>query len=320
MKAAVVSRFDAPPRYGEFEDPVAGDGEVLVEVTAAGFHRIVKALASGAHYGSSGILPMIPGVDGVGRLEDGTRVYFGRVRDQFGTMAERSVTARSMCMELPDNVDDATVAAMMNPGMSSWAALRDRVEFQAGQSVLILGATGVAGQLAVQIAKRLGARRVAAAGRNEAALKELERLGADVVIPLGQERGTVVSMLRAEIKEHKTDAVLDYVWGEPAEMLLEAISERGLSHASWRIRYIQIGNSAGPTITLPAATLRSTGLELLGSGFGSVSMKRIFASLAEFLEEASREPFELKIKTVPLSEVERSWNAPDGGERLVFRP
>jgi NADPH2:quinone reductase len=223
-------------------------------------------------------------------------------------------------MELPDNVDDATVAAMMNPGMSSWAALRDRVEFQAGQSVLILGATGVAGQLAVQIAKRMGARRVAAAGRNEAALKELERLGADVVIPLGQERGTVVSMLRAEIKEHKTDAVLDYVWGEPAEMLLEAISERGLSHASWRIRYIQIGNSAGPTITLPAATLRSTGLELLGSGFGSVSMKRIFASLAEFLEEASREPFELKIKTVPLSEVERSWNAPDGGERLVFRP
>jgi NADPH2:quinone reductase len=166
----------------------------------------------------------------------------------------------------------------------------------------------------------LGARRVAAAGRSEAALKELKRLGADVVIPLGQERGAVLSALREEMKDHKTDVVLDYVWGEPAEMVLEAIGVRGLSHASWRIRYVQIGNSAGPTITLPAATLRSTGLELMGSGFGSVSMEKIFASLAEFLKEASREPFESKAKSVPLSEVESAWNAPDEGERLVFRP
>jgi NADPH2:quinone reductase len=320
MKAAVVSSFDAPPRYAEFEDPFADDGEVLVEVSAAGFHRIVKALASGSHYGSTGELPMIPGVDGVGRLEDGTRVYFGRVKDRFGTMAERCVTSRRMSMELPDNLDDVTVAAMMNPGMSSWVALRQRADFKGGESVLILGATGVAGQLAVQIAKRMGARRVAAAGRSEAALKELKRLGADVVIPLGQERGAVLSALREEMKDHKTDVVLDYVWGEPAEMVLEAIGVRGLSHASWRIRYVQIGNSAGPTITLPAATLRSTGLELMGSGFGSVSMEKIFASLAEFLKEASREPFESKAKSVPLSEVESAWNAPDEGERLVFRP
>jgi len=320
MKAAVVNRFDAPPSYGEFEEPVAGDGEVLVEVSAAGFHRIVRGLASGSHYGSAGVLPMIPGVDGVGRLEDGTRVYFGRVRDQFGTMAERCVTARSMCMEIPESLDDVTVAAMMNPGMSSWAALTERAQFQAGEGVLIVGATGIAGQLAVQIARRLGARRVAAAGRNEARLKELEPLGADAVISLGQERGAVVSALRAEIKEHKTDVVIDYVWGSPAEMVLEAIGEKGLSHAARRIRYLQVGNSAGPTITLAAATLRSTGLELMGSGFGSVSMERIFASLAEFLKEAAREPFESKAKSVPLAEVESAWNAPDGGERLVFRP
>jgi NADPH2:quinone reductase len=320
MKAAVVTRFDAPPSYGSFEDPVAGDGELLVQVSAVGFHRIVKALASGSHYGSAGVLPMIPGVDGVGRLEDGTRVYFGKVRDPFGTMAERCVTQRQMCMEIPASLDDATVAAMMNPGMSSWAALEERAQFKAGESVLIVGATGIAGQLAVQIAKRLGARRVAAAGRNEAALKELEQLGADAVISLGQERGAVVSALRAEIKEHQTDVVLDYVWGAPAEMVLEAIGEKGLSRAARRIRYVQVGNSAGPTITLPAATLRSTGLELMGSGFGSVSLERIFASLAEFLKEAAREPFESKAKSVPLSEVESAWNAPDGGERLVFRP
>jgi NADPH2:quinone reductase len=320
MKAAVVTRFDLPPRYEEFEEPVAGDGEVLVKVSAAGFHRIVKALANGSHYGSAGVLPMIPGVDGVGRLPDGTRVYFGRIRDQFGTMAERCVTTRRMCMEIPESLDDATVAAMMNPGMSSWAALKERAQFQAGECVLIVGATGVAGKLAVQIAKRLGARRVAAAGRNEAALEELEGLGADELIPLGQERATVVSALRAEIKDHQTDVVLDYVWGAPAEMVLEAIGEKGLSHAARRLRYVQIGNSAGPTITLPAATLRSTGLELMGSGFGSVSMERIFASLAEFLKEAVRAPFESNAKSVPLSEVESAWNASDGGERLVFRP
>jgi NADPH2:quinone reductase len=320
MKAAVVSRYEAPPSYGEFDDPVAGEGEVLVEVSAAGFHRIVKALASGSHYGSTGVLPMIPGVDGVGRLTDGTRVYFGKVREPYGTMAERCVTTRRMCMEVPESMDDATIAGMMNPGMSSWAALKERAQFRTGESVLIVGATGIAGQLAVQIARRLGARRVAAAGRNEAALKELEQLGADAVIPLGKDRESVVSALRAEIKEHQTDVVLDYVWGAPAEMVLEAIGEKGLSHASWRIRYLQIGNSAGPTITLPAATMRSTGLELMGSGFGSVSMERIFASLAEFLKEAAREPFESKEKSVPLSEVESMWNAPDGGERLVFRP
>jgi len=224
-----------------------------------------------------------------------------------------------MCLEIPDGLDDAAVAAMMNPGMSSWGALKERALMEPGENVLILGATGIAGHLAVQIARRLGARRVAAAGRNEAALHELEHLSVDAVIPLGQDRATVVNALREEIKEHDTDIVLDYVWGAPAEMALEAIGEKGLSHASRRLRFVQVGNSAGPTITLPAATLRSTGLELIGSGFGSVSLERIFASLAEFLKEAAREPFESKAKSVPLSEVESAWNAPDGGERLVFR-
>jgi NADPH2:quinone reductase len=195
MNAAVVHAFDAPPRYTSFDEPVAAEGEAIVNVSAAGLHQIVKLLAKGTHYGSTGVLPFIPGVDGVGRLQDGTRVLFGSSRSPFGTFAERSVTARTFCIPAPEGLDDATIAGITNPGMSSWAALTARAQFAAGESVLILGATGVAGQLAVQIAKRLGARRVIAAGRNAEALDTLKHLGADVVISLDQEHDALVSSL-----------------------------------------------------------------------------------------------------------------------------
>ncbi len=271
MKAAVVHSFEASPRYTTFADPIATEDEAIVTVSAAGLHRVVKSLASGSHYGSTGLLPFIPGIDGVGRLEDGSRVYFGMARPPFGTFAERCITVRSMCLAIPDNLDDATVAAMMNPGMSSWAALTSRAQFAAGESVLILGATGVAGQLAVQIAKRLGAGRVVAAGRNPGVLEGLLHRGADAIISLRQEPQALVSALSDELATNKVDIVLDYVWGNPAERVLEAISQKGFRAAS-RIRFVQIGASAAPDISLPAATLRSSGLELIGSGFGSVSL------------------------------------------------
>ncbi|MFZ0639240.1 MAG: zinc-binding alcohol dehydrogenase family protein [Candidatus Acidiferrales bacterium] len=320
MNAAVVHAFDAPPRYGSFAEAVAGDGEVIVTVSAAGLHQIVKSLASGKHYGSTGMLPFVPGIDGVGRLEDGTRVYFGSSRSPFGTFAERGVTTRSMCFPVPEALDDVTIAAMMNPAMSSWAALTARVEFAAGESVLILGATGVAGRLAVQIARRLGARRVVAAGRNAKALEEARTLGADAVISLEQGRENLVAAFRREFSENKIDVVLDYLWGNPAERLLEAISQKGLQHAASRIRYLQIGSVAGPTISLPGETLRSSGLELYGSGFGSVSMEKIFESLRNFLKEAAKKPFQIKTKAVALRDVETTWNAAEPGARLVFRP
>ena len=318
MHAAVIQSFDAPPRYAIFEDPVAGEGEELVEVSAVGLHPIVRALANGSHYGASSQLPVIAGVDGVGRLADGSRMYFGMLRPPFGTFAERSITMRALCLPIPDEIDDATAAAMPNPGMSSWAALNIRARFAAGDSILILGATGVAGRLAVQIAKRLGARRVVAAGRNPQALEELPSLGADAVISLDQEREALVSAFRAEWMKDKIDVVLDYLWGTPAERVLEAISQKGLAHAAARIRYIQVGNSAGPEITLRAETLRSSGLELIGSGFGSASLEEIFRSAAEFLKEAARRPFDFTIRTAPLREVESLWNTRESGERLVF--
>jgi len=318
MNAAVVESFDRPPRYTTFADPTPADGELLITVTAAGLHPIVKALAKGSHYGSTGELPFIPGVDGVGRKPDGTRVLFGSTHPPYGTLAERSVAYAAICTPVPDALDDTTVAAMMNPGMSAWAALEHRAQFVAGESVLILGATGVAGHMAVQIARRFGAKRIVAAGRDPQALEETRALGADATISLQQDREALVTAFRAELA-NRIDVVLDYVWGAPAEGLLAAIVQKGLDHDAGRIRYIQIGNSAGPEITLSAAALRSSGLELLGSGFGSVTMDKLFASLRGILAAAVKEPFQMRLTTAPLRDVEKLWNATTEG-RLVFQP
>lgn len=303
MNAAVVHSFDAPPRYTSFDDPIPSEKEQIVNVTAVGLHRVVKALASGTHYGSTSKPPFIPGVDGVGRLPDGSRVYFGASRSPYGSFAERTVTG--FAFPLPDGLDDATAAGIANPGMSSWAALKLRAQFVGGESVLILGATGVAGRLAIQIAKRLGAKRVIAAGRN---LERHKDLGADAVISLDRE---------PDFRQEPFDIVLDYLWGKPAEALIQSISQKGLQHSSSRIRFVQIGSTAGADISLPAEALRSSGLELIGSGFGSVSIKRILESVVEFLAEAAREPFEFHMKAVSLRDVEAFWNSE---ERVVFQP
>jgi len=320
MNAAVVHAFDAPPRYTTFADPIPAEGEKLVTVTAAGLHPIVKSLAAGTHYGSGTALPFVAGIDGVGRFEDGTRVYFGVSRAPFGTMAERALAGGSMCLPLPDGLDDATAAGLVNPAMSSWVALTARAKFTAGESVLILGATGVAGLLAVQIAKRLGARRVVAAGRNPQALEETKSLGADRVISLDQEHDALVAAIREEVASGGADVVLDYLWGPPAQAALEAIAQKGLGKMAPRVRFIQIGSSAGTTIPLAAATLRSSGLELLGSGFGSASLDQIRQALQQFFATAATKPFHTNIKTAPLRDVETLWNTPERGARLVFQP
>jgi NADPH:quinone reductase-like Zn-dependent oxidoreductase len=320
MNAAVVTSFDTPPHYTTFAEPIPTEGEHLVTVAAAGLHPIVKSLAKGAHYGSSGELPFIAGIDGVGKREDGTRVYFGGARSPFGTFAELSLAASWMCLPLPDAIDDATAAGIANPAMSSWAALTARAKFVAGESVLILGATGVAGQLAIQIAKRLGARRVIAAGRNSQALEKLKALGADAVISLNQDQPSLVSAFRTELADSGIDIVLDYLWGSPAETVLQAITQKGLRKATARIRFIQIGESAGRTISLPASTLRSSSLELLGSGFGSASLDQIRESLADFFQSAAKLPFHFQTRCARLRDVETLWNNHEEGTRLVFQP
>lgn len=320
MNAAVVHSFDAPPRYATFQDPVANEAEILLDVIAAGLHPVVRALASGSHYRSTAALPFIPGVDGVARRQDGTRVYFGMSRAPFGTFCERTVTSCTMCVGVPDGLDSATAAAIANPGMSSWAALTKRAGFMPGESLLVLGATGVAGQLAIQIAKHLGARRIVAAGRNRKALERILGLGADSIVPLDQDRESVISSIQSEWTNAGIDVVLDYVWGLPAEATLQALSKPRPRQSVSRVRFVQVGDTAGKTIQLPAAVLRSSAIELLGSGFGSASINELFKAVVDFFQFAEKSQLKIDIKPVPLRDVEVLWGSSEQGARFVFLP
>jgi NADPH:quinone reductase-like Zn-dependent oxidoreductase len=186
VKAAVLHAFGKPPRFEDFPDPDTNPGEVKVRVKAASLKNIDKAMASGSHYAAHSALPVVCGVDGVGVLDDGARVFCGGPRPPYGMMAEQTVVSRNWCLPIPDGIDDVTAAALPNPALSSWLPLVWRARLEPGETVLVLGATGVAGKLAVQIARHLGAGRVVAAGRNERVLATLPELGADAIIALGQ--------------------------------------------------------------------------------------------------------------------------------------
>ena len=200
MKAAVVLEAGKPPVYAEFSEPEPAAGESRIAVTAAAISQVVKSRASGQHYSSAGQFPFVVGIDGVGRLDDGGRVYFVLPRAPYGSMAERTVAPPARCLPLPDDLDDVTAAAIANPGMSSWAAYVDRAKLKPGETVLVNGAAGTAGRLAVQIARHLGAAKVIATARNADALKSVAALGADVIDSARRRRGGVGGKLQARVR------------------------------------------------------------------------------------------------------------------------
>lgn len=314
MKAAVVNQAGASPVYAEFAEPVAGAGENRIVVTAVAISHAARARAAGTHYSATNRYPLIPGIDGVGRLADGRRVYFAGPRAPFGSMAEVAVAPTMLCVPLPDAIDDVTAAAIANPGMSSWAALQLRAGLQRGQTVLVNGATGVAGRLAVQIARHLGAGRVIATGRDAAGLQRVAELGADVTISLLQDDTALEEQLKAEFARG-VDVVIDYLWGRSAERLLIAGAKAGPDGRT--IRFVQVGSASGPDITLPSAVLRSSPIELTGGGLGSVSLDGLAAAVGEMLAAAVPAGFEIATEAVPLAEVERAWTL-DGPARTVL--
>jgi NADPH:quinone reductase-like Zn-dependent oxidoreductase len=160
MKAAIVKETGQTPIYGDFAEPVLSSGENRITVTAAAISHVVKSRAVSTHYSSSSPFPFVVGIDGVGRLNDGSQVYFILPKAPYGCMAEQTVVPSAQCLLLPDELDDVTAAAIANPGMSSWAAYTERAQLKVGETVLVNGATGTAGRLAVQIAKHLGARKI----------------------------------------------------------------------------------------------------------------------------------------------------------------
>ena len=308
MHAAVVRSFTHPPRYEEFPGP---EGENVVEVLAAALHPRVRSTADGTHYESTGELPLIPGIDGVGRTAGGEHVYFVLPDTMLGSMAERAAADPRRCAVLPNGVDPVTIAAAMNPAMSSWIALRRRIAFEPGQSVLVLGATGNAGQLAVQIARHLGAIHVTAAGRNEARLNTLEAIGADRTVAL-----TDTEALGAAAAE--VDVVLDYLWGSAAAAAIPAILTRRPDRGR-PLTWIEIGSMAGLELSVQSQWLRAARLQFVGSGQGSVPTREIVDELTELAAHIAQGGYTIDARPVALSDVEDTWTRSLGsGERIVF--
>jgi NADPH:quinone reductase-like Zn-dependent oxidoreductase len=317
MKAAIVNAAGKTPVYGDFETPTAGADEVLIIVRAAALSNLTKSRATGTHYSSAGIFPAVAGTDGVGVTPDGRRVYFAMPEAPFGSLAEVCPINARRCVDIPDSLDDITAAAIANPGMSAWAGLVERGRLVAGETVMVNGATGTAGRVAVQLAKYLGAAKVIATGRNAQELDELKQIGADVVIPFSLPTGaTEFEASLKEVFESGIDVVLDYLWGESAKSTIAALAA---TIGDRPVRFVQVGSAGGDAnIALPAAALRSSALTLMGSGVGSVSRKALVESISNIFKAV--EPAGLKIATrvVPLAEVESVWETAGGKPRVVF--
>jgi len=321
MEAAVVFQKGEMPRYvTDFAEPkVQNEKELLIAVKASALKHLDKMRASGKHYSTENEAwsAKVVGGDGVGVLADGTRVY---AIGTSGMLAEKATVEKDILVALPKNLDDATAAALPNAVMGSALALRFRAGLQLGETALINGATGVTGKIAVQIAKYYGAKKVIATGRNEQVLQELLSLGADAIISLKQPDADLMAQIKNIHQETPIDVVIDYLWGHSAELILNAL--KGHGGTSHRTRFVSVGGMAGDTITLSSSILRSTDMQISGSGLGSWSRTEVKQLITEILPEMFQRAAEGKLKietiSVHLKDIEKAWHMQvDGGKRLV---
>ncbi len=321
MKAAIVTAAGKSPIFGDFNEPMARPGMEVITVSSSALSQFSKSRSSGTHYSSDGAFPAVAGADGVGLTEDGRRVYFVLPEAPYGALAGKCLVDVSHCVQVPDSLDDATAAAIANPGMSAWAALVERARLQPGETVLINGATGSAGRLAVQLAKYLGAAKVIAAGRNEAELQELRSLGADDVIAfdLGLLHPAGAKDYEQALKQvfaQGVNVVIDYLWGESAKTVIVAIAKT--VEDATPVRFVHVGGASGEDeIALPGVALRSSAIQLMGSGAKSVPLPKLLGGIRNVFEAAGPAKLQIALETLPLSEIEEAWKAP-GKPRIVI--
>ena len=322
MKAAVLHQFGGVPVYEQFPDPVpASADQLLLNVKAAAIKNIDKLRASGTHYASYKEVPVVVGIDGVGLLGDGTRVYAQGIT---GTIAEKALIPNNKYIPLPASIPDELAAAIPNAAMGSAIALMYRGQLKKGEVVLINGATGVTGQMAVQLARHYGAARIIASGRNARTLQKLPDLGADEVVSLHQDEEAIVKKLREIHAGTPIDLVIDYLWGRPIEILLNALKSGGIGVYTHRVRIVTVGSMAGENIGLGSGVLRSSAIEILGSGLGSISEEnfRLFNTvmLPELFKLAGAGRLHLETITADIKDIAEVWPKEVGaGKRLVVR-
>lgn len=320
MKAAVMYQKGELPQYVDFPEPAAQNSdEVLVRVKAVAIKHFDKGRAAGGHYSSDKPKEdgRVIGGDGICLLEDGTRVYGMGIS---GMLAEKAIIHKDRIVKLPAGLDDATAAALPNAVIGAAMGLRFKADIQPGDVVLINGATGFTGRVAVQVAKYYGAKKVIVTGRNQTSLHELLSLGADVLVSVVQDDEQFKAQLKAVHAETPVDVIIDYLWGHTAEMILDCVMGDG--SFTNKIRYVSVGSMAGDVIQLSAANLRSVDLQLSGSGLGAWSKKQVGQLFTEILPEMFQLAAEGRLKvdtiTANLADIAELWKLDvPGGRRLV---
>jgi len=321
MKAAVIYRKGEMPQYTDLPDPTAqNDNELLLTVKASAIKHFDKSVAKGTHYSSNAgkTNAKVIGGDGVGVLADGTRVYALGVS---GMVAEKAVIEKDRMVILPGGIDDATAAALPNAVAGAAMALRFRAGIQPGDTVLINGATGFTGRVAVQIARHYGAGKVIATGRNPGSLKKLLTMGADEIISVNQGDEQFVAQIKEIHNSTALDVIVDYLWGHSAELLLSAL--KGNGSFTNRTRFVSVGSMTGDKIQLSAENLRSVNLQLTGSGSGSWTKNEMHLLFSEILPEmfqlAANGKLSAETTKVNLEYIETLWEMDvPGGQRLVI--
>jgi NADPH:quinone reductase-like Zn-dependent oxidoreductase len=320
MKAAVITKFGETPRYEDFPGPIPGNDETLVQVKAAVLENFDKMAANGTHYSSIKMFPKFPAIvghSGIGTAPDGKLVGFGMVGPPYGAFSEQTLAKHFIA--IPDGIDVAMAAALPPSVLTSFLPLKYTAKLQPGETVLVNGATGVSGKIAVQVAKLLGAGKIIGTGRDETSLLLLKGLGADAVIDLKQPGEKLLEAFKEEAGESGYNVVIDFLWGHPAEILMRSFIPTIAGFAKRRTRYLHIGEKAGPGVNITGEMLRTSGLEIYGGG--PIAPEEFSGAMKQTWEWIKENRFVIDIEKVPLADIEQAWQRNDlAGKRLVIIP
>lgn len=317
MKAVIIDKLGTTPVLKDINNPeIKNSRQRIITMRAVPLKNFDRLRTSENFYAKYTTLPAIIGSDGVGSLEDGTRVY---ATGNSGTYAEKISITKDDYTILPESLEDAIAAALPNAVLGSVAPLRLRGNIRKGNTVLINGATGFTGQIAVQVARYLGAGRVIATGRDGMRLRNLLQSGATEIISLKQSDDQIREQLTNYLRESPVDIVLDYLWGPPAALLINILHD-GPTHP---VRFINLGNNAGVSIGINANTIRNSAIEILGAGAGSYTSDEYALISAAYVPEmfqlAAKGVLSVPVQREPIEQIEKVWNLPSkAGKRVVF--
>ncbi len=322
MHAAVLHTLGQPPSYAEHPDPQRGTGGSLVRVSAAPLAPLDLLCASGTSYFGAPAVPYVPGVQGVGVVEEsdsvtvGTRVWFtssAGIAPGDGSLAELAAVSGDDLVPVDVPVDDAALAALGLSAVAAWMALTWKARMQPGERVLVLGGGGAVGQVAIGAARILGADRVVAACRSSGAASRAEAAGADEVVLTSEPDGLEQRLSRA--CGGQVDVIIDPVFGPTAEAAARVLADGG--------RLVNLGGSGGDTAVFSSAVLRSRSIEVLGYTNNSLTVEQRRGAVAAVCGHACDGRLAVSHEVHRLDEVEEVWlrlASGDAGGRFVLRP